>query len=177
MPAPPFSARRRRRRLSSRLGFPCQPALSGFFLATGGPGFEERSDPGRGRIRAQKSLRAAEGLPSWVRSDSIEGSEATRGGRKNQGLFEPLVFVAAPFPAGERRLYGPPFPVSIDLPKRFFWLFIRRLGDKRTASAAGGGVAVIGVSLTSGCLARPLDGARPNRAAQRLKRRYSRPAL
>ena len=93
---------------------------------------------GRGRIRAQKSLRAAEGLPSLVRSDSIEGSEAIHARRKNQGLFEPLAFVAAPFPTGERRLYGPPFPVSIDLPNFLPISSSEDFESKRTASAAGG---------------------------------------
>jgi hypothetical protein len=38
---------------------------------------------------------------------------------KNQEAFEPLVSGAALSPTGERRIYWPPFPVSIDL-RSFF---------------------------------------------------------
>ena len=63
-PAPLFSAGGRRRRLSSGRPLWCQSVLSDFF---GRPGF-----PG---IWPQKSLGAAEGLPSCVRSDSTEARE------------------------------------------------------------------------------------------------------
>ena len=64
--APLFSAGGRRRRLSSGRPLWCQSVLSDFF---GRPGF-----PG---IWPQKSLGAAEGLPSCVRSDSTEARENT----------------------------------------------------------------------------------------------------
>src|SRR3990167_2728575 len=65
-PAPLFSAGGRRRRLSSGRPLSCQSILSGFFAPPGKPG-----------NLAQKSPRAAEGLPSFVRNDSIEGRNLT----------------------------------------------------------------------------------------------------
>ena len=42
------------------------------------------------RIKAQKSLRAAEGLPSSVRRDSIEERDPTDHRGENQGTFKSL---------------------------------------------------------------------------------------
>jgi hypothetical protein len=47
-----------------------------------------RSNPGQADFRAQKSLRAAEGLPSDVRSDSVEAREDIHPGSTNQGVYE-----------------------------------------------------------------------------------------
>jgi hypothetical protein len=65
--APLFSAGGRRRRLSSGRPLSCQSVLSDFLAH---PGFPE--------FRPQKSPRAAEGLPSCVRSDSTEARENTQ---------------------------------------------------------------------------------------------------
>jgi len=65
-PSPLFIAGGRRRRLSSDRPQWCQ---SGFFKL-----LRPSLNPG---IRPQKPLRAAEGLPSCVRSDSIEARENT----------------------------------------------------------------------------------------------------
>jgi len=56
---------------------------------------------------------------------------------KIKGFLSRPIFVAAPFPAGERRLYGPPVPVSIDLPNFLFASSSEDFGDKTTAFAAG----------------------------------------
>ena len=78
-PAPLFSAGGRRRRLSSGRPLSCQPILSDFLLQSGEP-----------EIRAQRSLRAAEGLPSQSVAIRLRlGNLATVGG-KIKGFLEPL---------------------------------------------------------------------------------------
>lgn len=68
---PLFFAGGRRRRLSSDRPLSCQSAFSGFCAAPWKPGFWPQKPP-----------RAAEGLPSCVRSDSIEARENTHPSEK-----------------------------------------------------------------------------------------------
>jgi hypothetical protein len=75
-PSPLFIAGGRRRRLSSDRPLSCQSAFFRLFGRTLKPGF-----------RPQKPLRAAEGLPSCVRSDSIEARENTHPPEKIKRLF------------------------------------------------------------------------------------------
>ena len=79
----------RRRRLSSRLGFPCQSAFSGFFLIPGEPGQSAFSPPALGWIRAQKSLRAAEGLPRRSVAIRLEGRRLCGRRQKIKWFFNP----------------------------------------------------------------------------------------
>ena len=79
-PTPLFSAGGRRRRLSSGRPLSCQSILSEFFA------------PSRNSENlAQKSLRAAEGLPSSFRSESIEAREDIHSKEKCKSRFGSVI--------------------------------------------------------------------------------------
>ena len=98
LPAPLFFAGGRRRRLSSGRPLSCQSILSVFFGRPGHPG-----------IWPIKSLGAAEGLPSCVRSDSTEARENTDPGEKIKGCFQRSTSISfRPRPGRRRLLSGRP---------------------------------------------------------------------
>lgn len=76
-----------------------------------------RGAPGRPGIWPQKPPRAAEGLPSHVRSDSIEARENTHPGEKIKRLFSRPFFVSvcAPTRAGGGYLVAVSLPVNRSL--------------------------------------------------------------
>jgi hypothetical protein len=131
LPAPPFSARCRRRRLSSRPGFPCQSALSSFFSPPGGPGFEERPATAEAGSERKNHCGLPRGFPHRSVAIRLKDRRLCGDDEKIKDLFEPLIFVAAPFPAGERRIYWPPPAVSIDLP-----MFLRNGPGSRSGAKA-----------------------------------------
>jgi len=101
--APPFSARCRRRRLSSRPVFSCQPNLWSFF-----------PEPPLGGDKEKKSSRPPEGLPSKGPDWFDWAAESNRSSSKMQGRSatssfrnaKPLPTASRPFP-GSRRGISP----------------------------------------------------------------------
>ena len=176
LPAPPFSARCRRRRLSSRPGFPCQSALSSFFLAAGSTGFEERSATAEAGSERKNHCGLPRGFPHRSVAIRLKDRKLYASDEKIKGLIQPLVVVAAPFPTGERRLYGPPFPVSIDLPKFLPHRRPKTLKAKELRPPPEGRCSRRHVA-DGGYLAFPTARARPNRPSPGIKRRSRRPAL
>ena len=92
--APPFSAWCRRRRLSSRLGFPCQPALSSFFLAAGGPGFEERPAAIKIALKRKNHPGLPRGFPHRSVAIRLKDRNLCAGDEKIKGFFNRWFSVA-----------------------------------------------------------------------------------
>ena len=84
------------------------------FLAAGDPGFEKRSSKAEAKSERKNHCGLPRGFPHRSVAIRLEVRNLYAGDEKIKDLIPSPVFVAAPFPAGERRLYGPPFPVSID---------------------------------------------------------------
>ena len=100
-PTPPFNARRRRRRLSSRPGSPCQSTPFRFFCAAE-----------QVRLRRKKPLWAAEGLPSQsiaIRLKSGNLCSSEREIKDQSASFHPR---KAPPDRGAALLVAPPSCVN-----------------------------------------------------------------
>src|ERR1700743_1501738 len=94
LPAPPFSARCRRRRASSRLGFSWQPALSSFFLAAGRPGFEERSATAEAGLERKNHCGLPRGFPHRSVAIRLERRRLCGDDEKIKDLFKRVFFAA-----------------------------------------------------------------------------------
>ena len=165
LPAPPFSARRRRRRLSSRPGFPCQSALSSFFLAAGEPGFEERSATAEAGSERKNHCGLPRGFPHrsvairlkdrklYADDDKIKGFLSRLPSSPRRSRPESGVFMGRRSPC--QSTFRTFFAVAAN-PK----VFDQCEGPRRRSGAEG-----IGLSMTAGYLADPAAGARANRQA------------
>ena len=102
-----------------------------FFSLPGGPGFEERSATAKAGSERKNHCGLPRGFPHRSVAIRLKDRRLCGDDEKIKGLFEPLVFVAAPFPAGERRIYWPPPAVSIDLP-----MFLRNSSRSRSGAKA-----------------------------------------
>ena len=171
--APPFSARRRRRRLSSRPGFPCQSALSSFFSPPDRPalksvpkaeaGSERKNHCGlprcfpHGSVAIRLKCRKLRADDEKIKDFLSRLSSPSRRFRPESGVF-----------MGRRSPCQSTFRTFSRLSARRPW---RQKNDARRLR----GVAVIGMSLTGGYLAFPAPGARPNRPAASIKPRQAWP--
>ncbi len=141
--APLFSAGGRRRRLSSDRPLWCQSCFSAFATI-----------PRTSWIRPQKSPRAAEGLPSRVRSDSIEARDNTESETNIKHLSELGVRLDLQLvPSGRRYLVAVPLSVNQSL-------FRGYPADLRTNRIFGPGLAFMARSFRSNTMSARLSTSR-----------------
>jgi hypothetical protein len=93
-------------------------------------GFEERSATAEAGSERKNHCGLPRGFPHGSVAIRLKARKLYADNEKIKGFFSRPIFVAAPFPAGERRLYGPPFPVSIDLPNFLLVSSSEDFGDK-----------------------------------------------